>query len=770
VKLLSLLKNNYQLLLKNLPDAFADHQLLPYTQNKPADCALLDVNPAFEKLTGLKKKNIIGKKVTELAPVAGLYPPDLMLLFCQAASTGKTLRVKRYIKPFNSHYEIIAYGKGNQRFAVIFHNTSSQKKLGRLPKRLNLTAREKYLNVILSNTPALVFSYKYIGRKRKYSYINQNIYHLLGFQPQEIIADPDLWISRIHPDDINRVRAIPEKLKKEELVQVEYRFNCKKNLCHWLHEKHRNVTLGGGKNEIVAVGWDITRRKHAKQLIEARANLLSYSQDHTLEEIMQKALDEIGVVVNSPLGFFHFLSGDKKTLTLKAWSTATLETFCNMGSKQGMQYDTAAAGVWVECLHKCQPVVHNDYASLPHRKGLPPGHAKITRELVVPIMRQNEIVAVLGVGNKPVDYVEEDVDAVSYLADVAYSIVLHKQSAERIRRLSYHDGLTGLYNRTFLEEEMKRLDIARKSPLSLVLADLNSLKLVNDIFGHKTGDELIKTAARVLKDSCRKKDILGRWGGDEFVILLPFTTAEDAKKLCNRIKHNCQNVHIKNIPLSIAFGLAARENINTSIEEMLQEADTLMYKHKFFESKNVRNAIVESLLKALWKKSFETEEHTRRMLAVGLKFGKTLKLPDVELSRLELLIKLHDIGKINISRGILTKKGTLTAQEWKIIKKHPETGFKIARSTKEFAHIAEDILAHHEHWDGTGYPQGLKGEEIPFLARVLAIIDAHDVMVNGRPYKEKLQLAQSAQEIMQCAGTQFDPTLAKVFVKQVLKM
>ena len=158
------------------------------------------------------------------------------------------------------------------------------------------------------------------------------------------------------------------------------------------------------------------------------------------------------------------------------------------------------------------------------------------------------------------------------------------------------------------------------------------------------------------------------------------------------------------------------------------------------------------------------------MLAVGLKFGKTLKLPDVELSRLELLIKLHDIGKINISRGILTKKGTLTAQEWKIIKKHPETGFKIARSTKEFAHIAEDILAHHEHWDGTGYPRGLKGEEIPFLARVLAIIDAHDVMVNGRPYKEKLQLAQSAQEIMQCAGTQFDPTLAKVFVKQVLKM
>jgi len=132
---------------------------------------------------------------------------------------------------------------------------------------------------------------------------------------------------------------------------------------------------------------------------------------------------------------------------------------------------------------------------------------------------------------------------------------------------------------------------------------------------------------------------------------------------------------------------------------------------------------------------------------------------------LNLLITLHDIGKINIPEEVLTKKGPLTDEEWELMKKHPDIGYRIALSTDEFAHVAEEILSHHERWDGRGYPQGLKGEEIPFLARIAAITDAYEVMTNGRPYKEPMSKDEIISELRNCAGTQFDPYLVDVFVE-----
>ena len=125
---------------------------------------------------------------------------------------------------------------------------------------------------------------------------------------------------------------------------------------------------------------------------------------------------------------------------------------------------------------------------------------------------------------------------------------------------------------------------------------------------------------------------------------------------------------------------------------------------------------------------------------------------------------MHDIGEINISAEILTKKGPLTAEEWDIIKKHPETGYRIVRATEEFSHVAEDILSHHERWDGSGYPQGLKGKEIPLLARITAIVDAYEVMTSGRPYKKAMPREEIIAELKRWTGRQFDPELADVFL------
>ncbi len=183
---------------------------------------------------------------------------------------------------------------------------------------------------------------------------------------------------------------------------------------------------------VVMVFRDQDRERRAHRLMQARLALLEYATTHTLDELLTKALDETCALVDSPIGFYHFVEADQKTLSPQQWSTRTLMEFCRAEGK-GMHCGIDRAGVWVECVHRKEAVVHNDYASLPHRKGLPEGHAEVVRELVVPIMKQEAVVAVLGVGNKPSDYTEEDVETVSYLADVTWQIVDKKHTEEALR-------------------------------------------------------------------------------------------------------------------------------------------------------------------------------------------------------------------------------------------------------------------------------------------------------------------------------------------------
>ena len=177
---------------------------------------------------------------------------------------------------------------------------------------------------------------------------------------------------------------------------------------------------------------DITERKQAEELVRIRLSLLEYATTHSLDELLQKTLDETGILVDSPIGFYHFVENDQKTLSLQAWSTRTLKEFCKAEGK-GMHYGLDQAGVWVDCVREKRPVIHNDYNSLPHRKGLPKGHAPVVRELVVPIMKGEKIMAILGIGNKPVDYTGKDVKIVSYLAGVAWEIAEHKREEEALR-------------------------------------------------------------------------------------------------------------------------------------------------------------------------------------------------------------------------------------------------------------------------------------------------------------------------------------------------
>jgi diguanylate cyclase (GGDEF)-like protein len=424
---------------------------------------------------------------------------------------------------------------------------------------------------------------------------------------------------------------------------------------------------------------------------------------------------------------------------------------------------------WVEQMHNSRHVYVYDIEKLP------PAAAKdkedfqkegIKSILTLPITREGETFGFFGLDAVRENRVwhNEQIDLLHLVAELISGAFTQYIAYQKVRYMSFHDSLTGLYNRVYLEQEMARLDTARQLPISFIMADLNGLKLVNDTYGHEKGDILLKTAAEVITRSCREEDIIARWGGDEFTILLPLTTFSEALTICNRISANCLKASFAEMPLSIALGVASKIDETTSQVEVLREAEDNMYKQKLTESRSTKSAVLRALLKTLAEKSFETEAHTRRMQEIAKKIGVNMLLPDAELSRLELLITLHDIGKINISEEILTKNTSLTTDEWEKIKRHPEIGFRLARATEEFAHVAEDILSHHERWDGAGYPRGLKGKDIPLLARITTVADAFEVMSNGRPYKAAMNNSEIVDEFIKCSGSQFDPELVEALL------
>ena len=347
-------------------------------------------------------------------------------------------------------------------------------------------------------------------------------------------------------------------------------------------------------------------------------------------------------------------------------------------------------------------------------------------------------------------------------------ITRQKQEADEIRYISYHDSLTGLYNRTFFEEELKRLNTKRQYPITLILGDCNGLKIANDIFGHLEGDRLLIAIAEIMRKATRQEDIVARWGGDEFAVILPRTDEVTAASVRERILALCAEAEANPIRPSLALGSATNMDGSTDLDGLLKLAEDRMYRHKLMEGKSARNAILQSIKKMLYEKSYETEEHAGRMINIAHRFGRVIGLSIDEMEELSLLAVLHDMGKIGIPDHILRKNGKLSQDEWAIMKKHPEKGYNIAKSTPELSGIAQLILHHHEHWDGTGYPDGLHGEKIPKLSRVLAIIDAYDVITHHRSYKVAQTEHDALEEIKRCAGTQFDPELAQSFVNLML--
>ncbi len=362
-------------------------------------------------------------------------------------------------------------------------------------------------------------------------------------------------------------------------------------------------------------------------------------------------------------------------------------------------------------------------------------------------------------------YIQSSESTCAFIRDITE----RKLRERHIRYLSYHDALTGLYNRAFFEDECTRLYDSKLIPVTIMIGDINGLKLTNDVFGHAQGDKLLCAIAKILSDCAGPEDIVFRIGGDEFCILMPGKGSDEAKALYERIQLACghETVHFDDgneMHPSVALGYATRWTEERSFNEAFKEAEDAMYKRKLLERKSLHSTVISSIRMTMYEKSRETREHADRLTEMACSLGRKLELDDTQLSELELLCSLHDLGKIGIAEHILEKQGALTEEEWFEMRKHPEIGYRIAQASPELMSISEGILCHHERWDGKGYPQGLTENNIPLLARILSVVDSFDAMTYDRVYHRAISHEEALAEIEACAGSQFDPEIAVLFV------
>jgi diguanylate cyclase (GGDEF)-like protein len=300
------------------------------------------------------------------------------------------------------------------------------------------------------------------------------------------------------------------------------------------------------------------------------------------------------------------------------------------------------------------------------------------------------------------------------------------------------------------------------------MADVNGLKLTNDAFGHLAGDKLIQKIGEILKQECRDDDIIARVGGDEFVLLLPKTDSEEAKKIVQRINMAISNTKIDHTILSVSCGWATKNEVNEEITHVYTQAEDHMYRHKLSESTSMKSETIKLITKTLYEKNEIEQHHCERVSILCKNIGTALGLSSDDVNELAIAGLLHDIGNIGIDEKILNIPGKLNEHQWIDVKRHPEIGYQILRSVNKFSHIAEFILSHHERLDGKGYPRGLKGNEIPLQSQILFIAEAYDAMISDKIYKDACLPETAIRELKNNVNLQFDPHIAKVFVEKVL--
>jgi len=730
------------------------------------DGNILDVNLKFARLFGFSTEELLDKNIDE-----GFIHPDELLnqgiRMTKKAATGPVKFESIRKKKDGSKFPVLISAsplkidENTYRIVCLYQDISEQKKVEEEIRH----NEEKFSSLFRSNPLAAV----YHDNKGKILDINPRFTEVFGYTLKEVQGKNIDKINFYPLEKINEGKNLTKKASHSKLTKYETLRRKKDGTDIPVQISTSQVMINQKVQGVIALYQDITEQKQNESLKQVLYNISRAANSQiSLKELYAIIHRELNQVIDAKNFYIALLNEEKDQLDFVYFSDEKETIF----SLEYLAYKNTLTGY---LLRHRQSLLLNylDICELIDR-GKVKNPGEMTKEicwLSVPLKIEEKVIGAITVQNyyNPSCYNEKDIKLMEIVADQVATAITRKQSEENIAYISFHDSLTGLYNRAYFEEELKRMNHPRYYPLNIVMIDVNGLKAVNDAFGHQQGDQLLKNLAEILKITSRKGDILARLGGDEFAIILPNTSLEDTEVFCQRLKDNCQQSNFKPTYLcpNISIGYASKDTPLSNSEELIREADEKMYQNKLFSTKSREKHLLNAFLAILKERDPHTENHANRIVELAIFMGEKIQLNHYDLNRLQLLALLHDIGKIGIPDNILFKKDPLTESEWEKMKDHSQIGYRIAKNIPDFASICKEILYHHEHWNGSGYPVGLKGEEIPKLSRIISIIDSYNAMQSKRNYRKSLSQHEALEEIKKNTGSLFDPQFISIFLEVI---
>ncbi len=682
------------------------------------------VNEALSNLSGYSREELLNLNLHDLIPNEDILKLEKVIKLALKGVTPElplfyTTKVKMKdgsFRFFEASPTLIQY-HGEPAFLATIIDVTDRKKI-----EDRLKEREETLKGILSAAPIGIS----LMQERIFKWSNKAMEEITGYPLGEMIGKPSRFLFGSDEEDDRVGTILYSNLGEKDVIEFETRIKTKKGDIIDAHVIINPLDHTNSSKGYISILSDITERKKAQE----KLNQLVEEQKILLDNIEAQVwyltnIAKYGAVNQARADFFGVKKEELEYRNMWEISSRDEVKVCIEGNRRAFEDKIQV---------KTEEWVTNS-------KGI----KRLLSITKTPKMDSN--------GN------------IEFVVCSAIDITEQREAEKIIYHLTYYDELTNLYNRRFFNKELERLTNQKQIPLSILMIDVNGLKVVNDTYGHLEGDKLLKLIAEIIKKSCKKTDVISRWGGDEFIILMPNALKKDTDKIIKRIKERCDQAKFrKELPMSVAIGAATKTDIDQDINNIITEAESRMYSHKLTIKNSSHYAIINSLMASLKTKGFE-EKHVINMREIGARFGEKLGFSLYELNKLDTLITLHDIGKIRIPNEILTKPDLLTDEEYKLIQEHPTIGYRLLKSIDYLKDLAQDVLCHHEKWDGTGYPQGLKGEDIPYLSRFIAIIDSYEVMSSGRPYKKAMSKEDIIKEFKEKSGKQFDPELAEKFIE-----
>ena len=690
----------------------------------------LAMNKPFADYVGLPEEKIRGKNDWELYSEEEAHRYIESDRRVMSGIGEETMEYSPQKGLWNEEYKRVIRGEGGETFGVV---GVCQDITRRHSAEQALRESEMSLSVLLSNLPGV--AYRSLNDEDwTMVFLSQGCLELTGYTPEELIHGKTTYYDLILPEDREKVYAQWEiDVSAGMRSNDEYRIRTKSGEIKWIWEQSIPIPSAEGPSPF-SEGFiqDISKTKKAEAALKA--------SEEQFKAIFEEAPMGIGIF-NNHTGkalqlnpkFGEILKKDMDELIGTDWSTYSHPQDIRENKDQLQKMIAGeTAGFSLD-----KRMIRGDGSTIWVNMVITPYHLDTGESCHLCMM-----------------------------SDITFS----KIKEQEIEYLSYHDSLTGLYNRRLFEEEMRRISISRKLPVSIIMGDVNGLKLINDSFGHKAGDRLLQEAALLLRENCREEDFVARIGGDEFVIILEGADQQLTEQICNRIQKSFRAYSLRKDKrtyyLSISLGSATKTSHDQTMDLLMKEADEKQYQKKHQMKKRVRQEMLAAIKGELEQNRGMSPEARQELDHIVSEMGTMLHLTPSRRNNLRMLLEICEIGRLTLPASLRNKPvWEMSPEEYQKYVKHSETGYRIVSGAPETKKIAQDLMAHHENWDGTGYPKGLKGREIPLLARIARVVDFYQEATQGQLPTEKKVLQELVRDMKSAEGTLLDPEIAAVFTR-----